>query len=314
MENHNLRKIFIIYNPFSGKKEGEKVLKKILPLFNRVNISVLYKKTEYCGHAINIIKDEDLSSIDAVIVLGGDGTLNEVVNGILQRDDSYIPPLGIIPCGTGNAFATDLGFYHDPIKAVNVIIEGNVKRLDGGLVNFKNNNGDMENRYMLNMVGLGIAVDSNIRAEKMRWCGAFRYNLSIFLEIMNIKNKEYMVNITIDNNDIIRLDSSIIMIQNTKHGGDKMILAPDAKIDDGYLDIIYAPKFGKYKMLKLFKSVLDGGKHVNEPEVISNQFKTLRITSDKNMYINLDGENCGVTPIEVTVKPELLKFFVTSYI
>ena len=99
------------------------------------------------------------------------------------------------------------------------------------------------------------------------------------------------------------------MIQNTKHGGDQMVLAPDAKIDDGYLDIIYAPQFGRYKMLKLFKKVLDNGKHVNDPNVVSQKFESLTIKSNKKMNINLDGENCGTTPINVTVKPQLLKFF-----
>ena len=311
MENYNVRKIFLVYNPFSGKKKGEKVFKQILPIFEDAGISVIHKATEYSRHAVDIMKNEDLHFVDAIVVLGGDGTLNEVINGILERNDNYVlQPLGIIPCGTGNAFATDLGFNRDPIKAVKAIINGDILKVDCGLVNFKNLNGFMENRYMLNMVGLGIAVDSNIRAERMRFWGPMRYNLSILLEIFNIKKKEYTVDINIDNEGEIRQQKcSIIMIQNTKHGGDQMVLAPDAKIDDGYLDIIYAPQFGRYKMLKLFKKVLDNGKHVNDPNVVSQKFESLTIKSNKKMNINLDGENCGTTPINVTVKPQLLKFF-----
>ncbi len=311
MENYNVRKIFLVYNPFSGKKKGEKVFKQILPIFEEAGISVIHKATEYSRHAVDIMKNEDLRFVDAIVVLGGDGTLNEVINGILERNDNYVlQPLGIIPCGTGNAFATDLGFNRNPIKAVKAIINGNILKVDCGLVNFQNLNGFMENRYMLNMVGLGIAVDSNIRAERMRFWGPMRYNLSILLEIFNIKKKEYTVDINISPSLSIRQQKcSIIMIQNTKHGGDQMVLAPDAKIDDGYLDIIYAPKFGRYKMLKLFQKVLDNGKHVNDPNVVSQKFESLTIKSNKKMNINLDGENCGTTPINVTVKPQLLKFF-----
>lgn len=311
MENYNVRKIFLVYNPFSGKKKGEKVFKQILPIFEESDISVIHKATEYSKHAIDIMKSKDLCFVDAIVVLGGDGTLNEVINGILERDDNFaIPPLGIVPCGTGNAFATDLGFYQDPIKAVKAIINGYILKVDCGLVNFKNLNGFMENRYMLNLVGLGLAVDSNIRAERMRFWGPMRYNVSILLEIFNIKKKEYTVDINIDNvEEILQQKCSVIMIQNTKHGGDKLILAPNAKIDDGYLDIIYAPKYGRYKMFKLFKKVLDNGSHVTDPNVVSQKFKSLIIKSNKKMNITIDGENCGTTPINVTVKPQLLKFF-----
>ena len=111
-----MKKYYLTVNPFGGGKKGPKILKKVLPLFEENKIELKIIETEYAGHNKDLAKDVDMNGYDGFCCIGGDGTLNEVVNGMMTRNDSRKFPIGLITGGTGNSFMHDVNCL-DPIVA-----------------------------------------------------------------------------------------------------------------------------------------------------------------------------------------------------
>mmetsp|Transcript_37494 Transcript_37494/g.99196 ORF Transcript_37494/g.99196 Transcript_37494/m.99196 type:complete len:220 (+) Transcript_37494:2-661(+) len=179
-----------------------------------------------------------------------------------------------------------------------------------------------EEIYMVNLVGLGIGVDANIRADWWRCCGPFRYDWAILLEICALDvNKGDPQTVTVFREapaagaggagETTRFGKGcgVIMIQNTIHGGAGLKLAPNALIDDGYMDVVWTDKMGCCGTLDLFSKVKAGGTHLSDGRVTEKRFKKLTFSSEKELMVNVDGENCGRTPVEVLVKPSMFQIF-----
>ena len=116
-----MNNIYLIVNPKSGTKNYNHTLNKVIPVFKGNNVEYTLIYTEYAGHAIELVRSCNFSEYDSVCTIGGDGTLNEVVNGMLSRDDNRKLPIGLIPGGTGNSFMKTIDCL-DPVAAVNKII------------------------------------------------------------------------------------------------------------------------------------------------------------------------------------------------
>ena len=144
--NHRL---LLIVNPRSGARRGARVLDQVLPALSQAGRSVDVCQTVRAGDATEIARSRSLEEVGAVCLIGGDGTLHEVLNGLLTREDSLRPPLGIIPCGTGNTVAADLGI-HDPFQAVKCIVAGHTRPID--LLRVEMESGTA---YCCNIVGWG---------------------------------------------------------------------------------------------------------------------------------------------------------------
>ena len=119
--------------------------------------------------------------------IGGDGTFCEVITGFMTRSDSSSEsiPLALIPAGTGNSQANDMGIL-DYMKAVELIFKGRLRKMDIGKITF-NNGESQEIRYSHNLVGWGLGVDSNLLAEKMRFLGPLRYDVGALMSIIRGK-------------------------------------------------------------------------------------------------------------------------------
>jgi diacylglycerol kinase (ATP) len=310
MATTSIRKVHLLYNPHAGTLKGEKVARQALQYFEDHHIDATLWKTARPLHATEIAKSVPLAGYDAFCTIGGDGTLHEVVNGLLARPDHQVLPLCVIPAGTGNALAEDLGLGSVE-QALEVVAAGKTRTMDLGHIKYHNAAGTEEERYFLNLVGLGMGVRANILAEKLRFFGLARYNMAIMVQIM--KNKGLEAQVVADGQTLVPLGAadaksgdryplSIIMVQNTIHGGKNLKLAPAAKIDDGLLDLVFAPKMTRTKMFSLFNKVVHDGSHVKEPGVTARTFKTLEISTRVPEPINIDGENCGTTPLEISLR------------
>jgi len=185
-------------------------------------------------------------------------------------------------------------------------------------------------RYWMGMVGLGLGADASVAAEKWRCCGAMRYDVAVVAEICKINKKiknptrinmidkamwEKNVNTPLDKikpKSVVKPNgSTVILLQKTIHCGDRIMSAPTAKLDNGYFDVIMAKdKLGKRKTLEMFNKMKDGGKHVDMPEIEYGFAKKFEIEADDQMYINVDGENCGITPLVVESCPEAFEMFI----
>ena len=117
-----MSKVLLIANPKSGAKSNKSILDLAINEFEKNNVEFTLKFTEHSGHAINMVKNFNFGEYGSVCAVGGDGTLNEVLNGMLTRDDQRKVPIGLIPGGTGNSFMKTMGLL-DPIKAILKIIQ-----------------------------------------------------------------------------------------------------------------------------------------------------------------------------------------------
>jgi len=286
-----LSRYYITVNPHGGTKKGSKILSQVLPIFESENAEVTIIETEYAGHARDLTMDVDMTNYDGFCCIGGDGTMHEVINGLLKRKDKKRFPLGLITGGTGNSFMCDMN-CPDPIDATKRILSGNRKFID---VLECNSNGDVY--YAFNLVGWGMPTDINNLAEKMRWLGTQRYNVATLIEVM--RNSKRFAELKV-NGQLISDDFAFIIACNTIHVGKGMKMAPKAILDDGLVDLIIVPKVNRLSLLKLFPKLFTG-EHIGSPELQYKQVNSFSIIPKENNKLNIDGELLGTTPVNVKV-------------
>jgi diacylglycerol kinase (ATP) len=295
-----LKKYYLTVNPYGGGKKGPKILKDVLPLFEQKNIELNIIETEYAGHNRDLANQLNMDGYDGFCCIGGDGTLNEVINGLLSRKDRLKFPIGLITGGTGNSFMHDLDCL-DPIEAANKIISDKRRFIDVFSCNT-----DGKTFYGFNILGWGIPTDANILADKLRWMGPQRYNFASIIEVL--RHKKRFARVIIDNNSI-GADFAFIIGCNTIHTGKGMKMAPLARLNDGLIDLIIVRKVSRFKLLKLFPKVFSG-KHIGDPGVDYRQVKQFKIMSEDKSQLNLDGEVLGSTPVEVKILPKEVEILI----
>ena len=289
----------IIINPNSGKRKSVSVFKNILkPSLEHNSINYKTKITTHSGHAEQIIESIDLLNFNAILVLGGDGTMHEVINGLLKREDGINLPIGNIPTGSGNSLLYDLGKF-DIKDTINIILKNKIRKID--ILELSTLNKKI---YSMNLIGWGMGNDIGLRAEKMRWLGPMRYNVASLIEILKYKGRQATIKI-----DGIKYNDSyaLITICNTIHVGKGMKMAPNASLNDKKMDIIMIKdNFSKFELLKLFPQLFSGN-HIKNKKVTYIQAETFSMKSMKNDILNIDGEIKGETPINIKVIPECIK-------
>jgi len=295
-----MSKYYLIVNPHGGTKKGLSILEKVKPIFKQAGAEVDIKETRYAGHARIMANTLNLNGYDGFCAIGGDGTMHEIVNGMLTRNDKKKIPIGLITGGTGNSFMHDLNCL-DPVVAAKRIVTGRLRQIDIAEVDAAG-----ETIYGFNIVGWGLPTDINLLADKMRWLGGQRYNVASIIEV--IKNTRRLAKISIDGQNIAG-DYGFILGCNTIHTGNAMKMAPLAQIDDGLIDLLIVRKAGRLKLLSLFSKIFKGG-HVGDPVVAYHQAKEFSIVPLEDHILNIDGELIGNTPIHVKMLPKEIEVLV----
>ncbi len=291
--------ILLIVNPRSGARRGARVLERVLPVLSQAGQNVEVCQTNYAGHATEIVRTRSLEGVTAICLIGGDGTLHEVLNGLMARDDSRRPPLGIIPCGTGNTVAEHLG-HIDPQAAVQVIAAGHIRPVDVLRVSM-----GTSTAYCCNIVGWGAVTDINRTAEKLRWLGGSRYTAATLVHVAFPRPRR--LRLTIDGRSY---DGEYLFAVacNTRSTGKGMLLAPRADVADGLVDLVLVRNTSRRQLLKVLQKVFDGS-HVNETCVAYHQAREFELTPEAADGLNLDGELYGAAPCRVTVMPQAISVF-----
>ncbi len=287
------KKVLIIYNPVSGTKSNKAMISQLLNYYKLNNINYFLLKTEYKNHAKEFCANNSLAEYDDLIVCGGDGTFNEVINGVVINKNKKIPRLGFLPGGTGNSFMHDLNAV-EPNKAINKIIKNNSDTLDILKLTYNN-----KTIYSFNIVGWGLVTDILILAEKMRFLKSIRYNVASLFYILTAKGKK--IKFIIDNNKIYNGKYLFILICNTIHTGKGMKAAPKAKFNDGQLDIVSVKsQISFFQLIKLFTKIFTG-KHIHSPFVDYINAQTINLIPENNEVLNVDGDARGGTPVKIQI-------------
>lgn len=278
--------LHFIINPKSGSNRGLQIFQEYKPILDKSYPHHSVTVTRYAGHAYNVIKELNDDRIKGIIVIGGDGTIHEVINGIIINKKLKDIPIGIIPAGTGNSLAQHLDIS-SPIAAIRRIREKRIRGIDIFEVHT-----DEKVVYSFNVIAWGIPAAVNIRAENLRLFGGERYNVAAVIEIFKNKTEEVTIKI---GDQLFEGQYSFIVACNTIYAGNKMMMAPQAKMNDGLMDILLVKKIKSIELMRLFSKVFKG-KHLPHKQIFSCLSDSLSIKTEKPQPIIIDGEISGHTP------------------
>ena len=285
-------KLLIIFNPNAAHGRSVKRLEVIKARFKALGIETLFLATGYAGHATKLAAQADLSNFDGLVAAGGDGTVFEVLNGLYQHPRSARIPLGLLPIGTGNAFARELCFKEDALSdAIERLHRGNTRKVDVGFVKSAD-----QSYYFLNIVSMGFAVDAGLVAQKMKSLGQSAYTLATLWQVLKLKSYPLLLEI-----DGVSLKSNNVFVtfSNSQYTGTHFLIAPGAQIDDGKLDVTVLEKLPRSRLLKLFPSIYSG-RHIEYQEITTYKASHITIRSPQGFLLGPDGEFCGRTPAEIS--------------
>ncbi len=294
-------KILLVYNYFAGNGRAKKLLPQVEGLLNKYSIEFDLALTDYPEHGIEIVSNTDFSNYDGIIAAGGDGTLFEVINGYFKNTSANRIPIGVLPVGTGNAFAHDLELDNTKIEeAIEIISKQKLRKVDVG--KFITHG---QNYYFLNIIGAGFVVDANKTAQKFKFLGNFSYTIGVLYRILVLKFTTLQLEI---DGKKIETKSTFIEISNTRYTGADFLMAPTAEIDDGLLDITLVKKVSRLRLLKGLVKIKTG-EHIHMDEIDTFKAKHIKIESEKPLVLTPDGELLGITPVEITCLKHAIEVF-----
>ncbi len=294
-------KLLIIYNPHAGHGRAKKLLPEIKAYLKEAGLDAEIMLTEYQGHGKQLTKDADFSVYHGIVASGGDGTVFEVLNGYIANSSAQKPPLAIIPNGTGNAFVRDMEYQPGDWKAaIETIRKASIREIDLGKITTRD-----EILYFINIVGFGFVSDVNVESMKYKWLGNFAYILGVFTALLKLKS--YPLRIEIDGK-IFSRDNVFVEISNSRFTGTSFLMAPQAKLDDGFLDVTLLNKINRRKILKLFPTIFSG-EHQKFKEVEVFKAKKIKVIEPYEKILSPDGELLSKTPFEVECIHRGIKLF-----
>jgi len=259
------------------------------------------KLTTHPGHGSELVAGTDLTAYDGVVAAGGDGTMFEVLNGLYQHQKLNRVPLGLLPVGTGNAFARDLDLQpFDWSAAIDILLKGRTRLVDVGHVKCT----DVEYHF-LNVTHMGFSVDAGRTAKNLKFIGNAAYTIATLWQALRLKS--YPLVIELDGKEI-RQENIFTTISNTQYTGTHFLIAPGAVIDDGLLDVTLLRKLPRHRLLRLFPTIYHGG-HVEHAEITVHKASQITIHSPTGMLMAPDGEFRGRTPARITCLHQDLSIF-----
>lgn len=292
--------IGIVINPTSGKGNGKLVGEQVLQELDRQAIDYLNLSGANLAEAKQRAKQAVTErSIDGLFVVGGDGIVHMAVNVCVNTDI----PIGVIPAGTGNDSARALGIPHkDALEAVRLLLSNLKKprRIDTILAT-----SSIGEFYCFGTLAAGFDSLVAGRANGMKFPkGPSRYQIAMVLELMKFKGLKFKAEI-----DGVRreIEAMLITAANTHVYGGGMMIAPEAKLDDGLLDLFIVHKLPRLELLRIFPKVFTGT-HVTHPKVEIVRGKSFKLDSGP-MPVYAEGEEVGIGPVTATVAPASLLVF-----
>jgi diacylglycerol kinase (ATP) len=245
-----------------------------------------------------------------VVAVGGDGTLNEVVNGFF-RNGAPIPTttkLAMVPLGTGGDFRRTLRIPIDPRAAVEVLKTGLVRRLDAGCVTYQTSDGATAVRHFINIADAGLGGEVVYRVNRgSKRLGTLTYKVGSGLALLTFKNKPMTVVIDGSTHELPRAQQ--VVVANCQFFGGGMQMAPSASPTDGVFDVILIKDAGKIETARGINDFLSG-KHLDNdnPKIELLYGKRITVTSPQKVRIDLDGEDVGFLPALFEIQPSAIEF------
>ncbi len=302
-----MSKYTFIVNPAAGKGKVRKVLVALSRQLKRRAVPHILTITESAGQATELSKN---STSDVVVAVGGDGTVNEVANGLMGSDKV----LGIIPSGSGNDLVKSLGISRKFDGALDALLAERTKRIDAATVECKRHSANAPDvsftrRFFVNGVGIGFDAAVANRTNEMKFLsGIAVYVLAVFQTLG--KYKAPLFEMTFDGVES-KARKLLIAIGNGTCAGGGFYLTPRAKVDDGLLDICLLDDFAIPSIMMIMPKVMRGA-HESSRGVKMQRARRISINAEDPFFVHADGEIVGrdVNSVEIAVVPDALNVIV----
>ena len=299
--------IHAIVNPASSGGEAGRRWPETQKRMSSVLKNFSFELTSAPGDGERLASAAIHEGVQSIVVIGGDGTLSEVVNGVLHFSESQRPRIGIINHGTGGDFARTIGAPTDIQLVLEKILSARDHAVDAGRITFTNHQGVQAKRYFVNVAGCGLAgeVVKAINSSSRRF-GAFSYFSTSFTNAITYKNAK--VRISLDGGPETTETITTLAICNGQFFGGGMQIAPDASITDGLLDVTILGNWSLSQKVRYSRNLYNGTiSHCYG--VKTARVKTIRIEPDNlnPVLIDCDGEAVGKAPLTAEVMPGALR-------
>jgi len=294
----------MIYNPTAGPRDVRRALKRVCSSLKRRGWSVELQLTEKPGDAISLARAAAQAGCDLAIVAGGDGTVNEVVNGLVGTQTA----LGVLPVGTGNLWAKQLGIptytLTNPLRlrdAAAGLAEGTIRPVDVGQVN---------DRYFLCWAGIGLDAQVTTamepRPRHTKRLGALPYAIAAIIVARDFQGVRTRVSL---DGHVVRSRTLLILVSNIQQYGGVFKVAREARMDDGLLDVFVFKGLGfPYAVRHVLKIIRQ--RHLQDPRVVHRQARRVKVQAEGKMLVQVDGDPIGATPVTLQVVPRALRVLV----
>jgi diacylglycerol kinase (ATP) len=275
-----MRSAKLIVNPIAGRGRAGALLPDIQSTLKSLGIDADVAHTHAPGEAAALAQRAKEDGFELVIAAGGDGTQNEIVNGLMRAANAHATgTLAIIPVGSGNDFVKMLDVPLDWRAACEKIANGKTRRIDVGCVN---------GRYFLNNVGIGFDAQVGIEARKVTWARGFTIYVVALARNMLLSYRTPHATIELDDQSFEQT-ITLLTVGNGRCSGGGFWLTPNALIDDGLFDVCIARGLTKPQILALIPDVMKGT-HINKEPVRMAQARKVVVTSDEPLPVHADGE------------------------
>lgn len=283
----------VIINPVAGANSTHRKWPHIHRLLKHIGLSFDHQHTEGVGHAIELARAATSDGYRRLVAVGGDGTVNEVTNGILTAAGSERASLGVVNTGTGSDFVRMLGIPRDYARGCRCLTSQRRRLIDVGIVRCLKD-GQPVSRFFVNAAGVGF--DAEVARDKqgmpLFFRGTIPYLLGILRTLFGYQNKS--VTLKVDGRVETQKVLSVV-VANGRFFGGGMKVAPEADLDDNLLDALTVGDFGKLELLLAFPRIYKGT-HISHSKVRMEKASYIEVSSPEPLLVHTDGEVIGEGP------------------
>ncbi len=302
--------IVIVCNPLANRHKAARIAKRCQQLTSG-HATVSWQFSAYHRHAVVLAQQAAEQGARKVIAMGGDGTVHEVVNGLMQQPAERRPVLGIIPVGSGNDFARTLGIPADPVEALHLALDGSLNPVD--IASIHDQTGRRE--YWTNTLGIGFDAVVNIRSRRIPWVRGFLIYFLSALQTILFNHTPLGIRACQDERAWEQHLLMLVLCNGRREGG-AFWVAPDASQNDGKLNYLGIQKISRLTMLYTIPFVMRG-QQARLPYVCQGTFRRLALTCDQPLFIHTDGEiyaglDSTLREIQVEVIPAAIQATIPS--
>ncbi|MFQ5828151.1 MAG: diacylglycerol/lipid kinase family protein [Candidatus Methylomirabilia bacterium] len=295
-----MMRAFVVVNPAAGGGRTERLWRSIRDRLSRLGLDFEFGETTGRGVATQMVRQAVAGRWPLVVVVGGDGTVNEAINGLLDVTGSPPGSLAVIGTGRGRDAARNLGLAPDPETAARRIVEGEDVLVDLGVAEW----GEGRSRYFINAAGAGFDAVVAKRAQAGGGSGTVPYLLAVLRALR--AHRSVPASIHLDDRPLWSGPMTAAVVANGAYYGGGMKIAPDADPADGCLDLVVLGNLGRLELLRWLPTVYRGA-HLANPKVSTWRGRTILIATVTPVPVHVDGEAVAETPVRMSVCPQALR-------